>query len=371
MEDIKVNKNGWRPLDTNRHHRENLWDYKGRAIYHITLCVAERKCLLGELTGNSETNATISLSPLGAFVDRTFRDLPSFYAAKGIAIKILALQVMPDHLHGIIQVLEPMPKSIGEVIRSFKSACTSMYINSRKNATEMHNNSIRKNAAEVRNGLWEMMPAGYHERILHCDKQLDRMIKYVKDNPRRLWTKRKCPELFTMHRDVCYQFTDENGGLHKWRFRAMGNMYLWNWPQKQYIQCSRVMTQEELEKKKNEKLQYAAIGYVSVTPAINVNEVAITRAIREAGYPTIVLLKDGFPKEGSENEKYFKPRGVFFDLCEKGKLLLLEPNSESLADQYIADSVYRKDPYANVGGMRYHFLALNCIAMTMANCVNK
>jgi len=369
-----MNKNRWRPLDTNRHHRENLWDYKGRAIYHITLCVVERKCLFGELIGDSDKDANISLSPLGLFVDQTFRNLPVFYAPKGILIKILALQVMPDHLHGIIQVLEPMPKSIGEVIRSYKSACTSMYIKSRNNATEMHNvegGNNRNNATEMHNGLWEVMPAGYHERILHCDKQLDRMIKYVKDNPRRLWIKRRCPDFFTMHHDVYYQFTDANMALHKWRFRAMGNMYLWDWPKKQYIQCSRVMSQDELEKKKKEKMEYAASGYVSVTPAINSNEVAITRSIREAGYPTIILLKDGFPKEGSENEKYFKPHGIYFDLCEQGKLLLLEPYSELFSDQYIADSVYRKDPYANIGSLRYHFLALNCIAMMMADCHSK
>ncbi len=28
-----------RPVDPMRHHRENGWDYKGRAIYHFTLPV--------------------------------------------------------------------------------------------------------------------------------------------------------------------------------------------------------------------------------------------------------------------------------------------------------------------------------------------
>ena len=29
------------PVDPNRHHRENGWDYKGRAIYHFTLPVEQ------------------------------------------------------------------------------------------------------------------------------------------------------------------------------------------------------------------------------------------------------------------------------------------------------------------------------------------
>ena len=36
-----------RPVDPMRHHRENGWDYRGRAIYHFTLPVEERYPLCG------------------------------------------------------------------------------------------------------------------------------------------------------------------------------------------------------------------------------------------------------------------------------------------------------------------------------------
>lgn len=32
----------WRATDTTRHHRENLWNYKGRGFYHFTLNVEGR-----------------------------------------------------------------------------------------------------------------------------------------------------------------------------------------------------------------------------------------------------------------------------------------------------------------------------------------
>ena len=46
-----------RPVDPMRHHRENGWDYKGRAIYHFTLPVEERFPLFGTLDGESAETA--------------------------------------------------------------------------------------------------------------------------------------------------------------------------------------------------------------------------------------------------------------------------------------------------------------------------
>ena len=43
----------------------------------------------------------------------------------------------------------------------------------------------------------------------------------------------------------------------------------------------------------------------------------------------MVVLLDGFPPEGSESERYYKPGGVYFDACYKGKLLLLEAYDET------------------------------------------
>lgn len=44
------------------------------------------------------------------------------------------------------------------------------------------------------------------------------------------------------------------------------------------------------------------------------------------------MLLDGFPPDGSENERYYKPGGVYFDACLKGKLLLLEACNEAYAN---------------------------------------
>ena len=54
-----------RPVDPMRHHRENGWDYKGRAIYHFTLPVEERFPLFGVLEGERAETAFVRLNPFG------------------------------------------------------------------------------------------------------------------------------------------------------------------------------------------------------------------------------------------------------------------------------------------------------------------
>ena len=402
---------GWRcETDTSQHHRENIWDYKGRAIYHITLATEGRAPIFGSLTGESEEDAYIAYTSLGEYADATFRGLPDYYKDKGIHIRVLAVRVMPDHMHGIIHVLEPMPKSIGEIVRSFKSACTSWFkrhcytptvstqreattsavVSAQREATTSAVVSAQREATHgavanaqrepslmqfcrifaTRGSIWEYMSAGYHERILHCDGQLDRMIRYVKDNPRRLWLKHHNAGLFRLRDNLCWTFVDDKGVRHDWRFRAMGNMFLLDFPNKQHIQCSRTIAQDELQRRYQQWMNNALQGVVSISSAISEGEKKVTRLLREAGMPLVVMLRDGFPPVGSPHERYYKPGGVYFDACASGRLLLVEPYEEVLDDPLVVEAVYRRSPIATRQSKRYQFLALNKIGEAMVNFGN-
>ena len=360
-----------RPVDPMRHHRENGWDYRGRAIYHFTLPVEERYPLFGTLDGESAETAFVRLNPYGRRVCQMLCGLAQFYAGKGFALKVLAQKVMPDHVHLVIQVLEPLPQSIGAVVRGFKSGCTKVYkemYSSGENAAEVHRNEERngegvhrngeENAAEVhrneerndedghekaaevpvqfarifagRGSIWQQDAAYYHERILHAPGQLRRMIDYVKDNPRRLWIKSHNPELFKLHRWT------EAAGLS---FTSMGNHFLLDWPDKQMGEMSRSATKEEVQEQLQSVLAAAHNGTITYTAAISKGEQLIARTLREQGYPLVVLLNDGFPKEGSPHERYYKPGGVYFEACSKGQLLLLEPTEQSFLDTGIQAAV--------------------------------
>ncbi|MCQ2223639.1 MAG: hypothetical protein MJZ35_07615, partial [Bacteroidaceae bacterium] len=152
---------------------------------------------------------------------------------------------------------------------------------------------------------------------------------------------------------------------HRWRFRMMGNMFLLDFALKQYVQCSRRATSHEIESMCEAVLEKARNGFVTVTAAISEGEKSIARTVREAGFPLVILLKDGFPKVGAPHERYYKPGGVYFDACAEGRLLLMEPYPEVLDDASVAASVEGKAPGVPKGSMRYHFLALNYVAWCM------
>ena len=500
MEQTKEKGQGVRrAVDTTRHHRENGWDYRGRAVYHFTFPVEGRFPLFGTLEGESAERAFIKLNPFGYRVYQILCGLPQFYAAKGFALKVLAQKVMPDHIHLVIQVLEPLPQSIGAVVRGFKSACTKVYkqeflscgenaaevhsiANQQENAAEMHSRggqqgnaaevhsiasqqgnaaemhsrgeqqgdaaemhsiasqqgnaaemhgrasqqgnaaevhsianrqgdaaemhgrgeqqgnaaevhgkaSQQGNAAEVhgianqqgnaaalmhfarifanRNSIWQQDAAYYHERILHAPGQLHRMINYVKDNPRRLWLKKNNPDLFRLHRhtDVC--------GLS---FTSLGNHFLLDWHDNQTVEMSRNATVEQIQIRLQLAMAAAQNGAVTYTAAISKGEQLIARTLRKQGYPLVVLLSDGFPKEGSPHERFYKPGGIYFEACSRGQLLLLEPTEQTFLNADIQSAVeetlrrkaaerhysYEQIPLKS---QRYRFVALNEIAKRLA-----
>ena len=381
------------PVDTTRHHRENGWDYRGRAIYHFTLPIEERYPLFGVIEGGSAETAAVRLNAFGQRVCLLLRGLPQFYAKKGFALKVLATRVMPDHIHLVIQVLEPLPRGIGAVVRGFKSACTSIYkreyykggenaakMHEDENAAKMHED---ENAAKMHEGenanstfvhfdrifavtstIWQSDKAYYHERILHAPGQLRHMIDYVKDNPRRLWLKKRHPDLFKIHRR-----TQTHGLL----FTSLGNHFLLDWPDRQMVELSRSTPADEVEQRLAEALAAAQNGAITYTAAISKGEQLIARTLRQQGFPLVILLNDGFPKEGSPHERYFKPGGVYFEACAEGRLLLLEPTAETFLDANIQASVqetlrrkaeerhYSYSPLP-VSSQRYRFVALNEMA---------
>ena len=430
---LEYTEDGWRyPVDHTRHHRENGWDYKGRAIYHFTLAVEQRYPLFGVLQGDSAETARVQLNSFGHKIYQTLRNLPKFYAGKGFAFRILALKVMPDHLHVVVHVLEPLPKSIGAVVRGFKSACSMIYkrdyfvsggenadFSGGENAAEVHKQGERtegdrepggtksgeengagfsggENAAEVhkqggtrtelpnevtdevfvdfnpifanRGSIWQQDPAYYYERILHHKGQLNNMIQYVKDNPRRLWLRKQHPDLFRLHRQT------EVEGLF---FTSLGNHFLLDWPDRQLIEVSRSATDDQVQQRLQLALSAAQNGTITYTAAISKGEQFIARTLREQGFPLVVLLYDGFPEVGSPKERYYKPGGVYFKACSKGQLLLLEPTEQAFCSPVIRsateETLHRKAESKHYAfssipatSQRYRFVALNEIGRRLA-----
>jgi hypothetical protein len=259
-------------------------DYQGRAIYMITLCVEGRKPRLGVLCGpdDSHPQPWVKLSPLGNSVKAEWLGIPRYYPQ----IRVLALTIMPDHLHGILFVSEPLPVHLGKVINGFKAGC---------------NRAARESGAGV--PLWEQ---GYSDGVLQGKGQLERWKAYLSDNPRRLWVKRQHQDFFTVSHHLTIADTDVS---------AMGNHRLLQEPSIVQVYCSRRMSEEDIARE-GERLLVP--GNVLVSPAISPGEKAImTRALKE-GFPVILISNNGFTKMA-------KPGGRLFDACAAGKLLMISP----------------------------------------------
>ena len=99
-------------------------DYLGRRMYLITMTVEGRRPLLGAVVGNPEAvrgaadAPRMELSPLGKAVEKHWMEISKYHPQ----IEVLALQLMPDHLHSIIFVKEKMPQHLGMAIKGFKNS---------------------------------------------------------------------------------------------------------------------------------------------------------------------------------------------------------------------------------------------------------
>ena len=109
--------------------RSDVNDYHGRHIYLVTLAVEGRRPLLGQVVGNPlaadgcADAPRIELSVLGGAVFDCWQQIPKRHPE----VEILALQIMPDHLHGILWIKEEMQQHLGHVIGGFKTGCNKAY----------------------------------------------------------------------------------------------------------------------------------------------------------------------------------------------------------------------------------------------------
>jgi hypothetical protein len=150
---------------------------------------------------------------------------------------------------------------------------------------------------------------GYNDKLLLREGQLEAWIHYLNDNPRRLLMKREHPDLFRVQRNV------EAAGM---TFSAIGNRFLLDRPVRLQVQCSRRLSESQIQKQVAHFLTAARQGAVLVSPAISPGEKAVMRAAFNEGLPLIYLQENGFTDLA-------KPGGTRMEACARGQLLILAP----------------------------------------------
>ena len=402
---------GWRyDCDHSMTHRMRCYDYKARSIYMLTITLADRSHpLLGTLrwkqkeekdvgkadetnankakeadTSNiGETKATakgdsclpspldreavVDLTPLGERVRDCWEQIPAHYPD----VRTIILQIMPEHLHGVLFVTQDQEAHLGQMVKGFKIGCSkawwelnpSLLFDTPQDAAAGTSSSApfasspapsalssapfcspnynsarttavpaeRTTAAPVASAIAapaapysrplprskgakgpSLFASGYNDSVLMGKGQLANMIRYVQQNPLRAMIKREHSDLFRIVRELRF-------GGHT--FAAIGNHWLLERPMRMQVRCHNNTSEVNLKliaKQKEYFLHRGDKGGVVVSPCISPGEKEIARAALDAQHPLIVILENGFPP-------LYKPPGKYFDACAKGLLLMLAP----------------------------------------------
>lgn len=175
------------------HHRQSIrlrgYDYSKSGWYFVTVCSYQRRKIFGEIINNQMLS-----SPAGKIAESCWRNI----ACYSPLINLHDFIVMPNHLHGIIQLVgapfiapnsetmleEDMGQgtinqgaiklgainrapTVGEIVRRFKARCS----------WEI-NRTLQMQGVPV----WQR---NYHEHIIRNESALIAISDYVRTNPLR------------------------------------------------------------------------------------------------------------------------------------------------------------------------------------------
>lgn len=300
--------------------RDDHHDYKERCIYMLTLEVEGRRPVFGRLVGDpfanrgSHNEPRIELSELGKAVQAEWLGISRYYPQ----IKVLVVQMMPDHMHSILFVTERIPVHLGKVILGFKIGCRKAQEALEAAATEKASPRSPQVTASPSQEVSPQEPTppyhplfakGYNDMILYSYDVFAKWKNYLLDNPRRLLMKRARPEWLR-------PFFNLRIGSHN--YNGIGNLNLLSAPLRVAVRVSRRFKDNEIAAETTRYLELARQGAVLVSPAISPGEKRVMRATFDAGFPTIVIMENGFTPLS-------KPQGERFDACAQGRLLMLSP----------------------------------------------
>lgn len=175
--------------DELKHRRRSIrfkdYDYCGAGSYFTTICTRHRQPLFGAIV-----EGEMVLNEIGIIVSQFWLEIPVHF----VNVEMDKFVIMPNHVHGIIiiypnddknmvgaryasplhsnktyktKIHGPKPNSIGAIMASFKSIATKQ-INILCNTTDQ--------------SIWQR---NYYEHIIRNEKKLNRIRRYIINNPPR------------------------------------------------------------------------------------------------------------------------------------------------------------------------------------------
>lgn len=136
--------------------RLQSYDYTQAGWYFITLCTHEREPLFGTIA-----NGQVSLSRCGLIVEEDWKAIPTHFPL----VRLDAFVVMPDHMHGILEITAANVTSLVTIVGGFKSGV------SRRINADRHTPGAT---------VWQR---SFYDRIIRDEAELQRIQHYIAQNP--------------------------------------------------------------------------------------------------------------------------------------------------------------------------------------------
>jgi len=164
------------PIHRRKSRRLNGYDYAKEGLYFITIKTQNNRKLFGEIT-----NGIMTLNDSGSTAKNCWLAIPEHFPHADIHDFV----IMPDHVHGIIEIIynpnsvgaenflplrdsktnNPSScKTIGSIIRGFKTGVTKWM--------RLHTDI---------NEVWQR---NYHDRIIRDTESYERISEYIRNNPK-------------------------------------------------------------------------------------------------------------------------------------------------------------------------------------------
>ncbi len=144
------------------------FDYGEDGAYFITICVEGRRCLLGEVVGDS-----MILSPCGDAVTGVWQALSGHFEC----VELGSFVVMPNHFHAIVWIARGGESNHEAISGAAKSPTLGQIVGWFKYESTRHINAMQGTPGRR---LWQR---GYYDHIVRSEAGLYAIAEYIEGNP--------------------------------------------------------------------------------------------------------------------------------------------------------------------------------------------